>query len=89
MTTIEGRAKEFRNSKEIEFGVTDLNGIEIGYIQGAIEQDRIARQEQREIDIQKAQKLVCAYCDDALWCTHDIGGECEKLNDVRKKMMEE
>lgn len=81
MATIIERAKQFRNSKEKEFGVTDLTGIEIGYIRGATEQ--------REIDIQKAQKLVCTYCDNALWCTHDIGGECEKLNDVRKKMMEE
>lgn len=59
------------------------------YITGAYQQDRIARQEERERCINAAQELVCKQCfeNSAVGCRHanDVA-KCELLIELRKAM---
>lgn len=58
MATIEERAKAIANKHTYIDADTEYDDVVDACIEIAIEQDRIARQEQREIDIEKACKWL-------------------------------
>lgn len=72
---------------EVEQGCMDCErrGRYLGYKRGATEQDRIARQEERERCIKAAQDIYC----DSICIVHDIckdHGQCSNKNKFRKAM---
>ena len=81
MTTIEERAKIAFPRLEDPADVLTRHG----YIEGAIEQDRIARQEERERCIKAAQEAHCKLCgkdaDYKCYCLN-----CLQRTEIRKAL---
>lgn len=87
MATIEERADAY--AKRVCEASADKYCYAIGYYNGATEQDRIARAEERERCINAAQELVCKKCFDnsAIGCRHanDVA-KCELLIELREAL---
>lgn len=56
-----------------------------GYMDGATEQDTIARAEERERCIKAAQKWLCSLCSDNHYCDHNAK-ECYQCDALREEM---
>lgn len=78
MATIEERAKKCSNEWR---HYKDFYKIEYIIEKALVEQDRIARQEEREIDIEKAQKVHCDICGCRIPCK-----VCPDKDLIRKTM---
>lgn len=82
MATIEERAHNYAitNESNIQDWDGDYEIMVMSYKEGASDQDKIARQEERERCINAAQDAICDLC---CGCPK-IGYNCAKMNNIRK-----
>lgn len=80
--SIEGRSYIYARSHS-STTISRFRDLENAYKSGATEQDRIARQEERERCISAAQHWLCRSCCETCYSKHNISA-CYKGKAIRK-----